>query len=402
MQPIPRHKSSLPHSRRHQTANQLLNDALREPNSWIEKNPLEGWKKVIEKYDQYSMLRYLREQNLEESVIDYIGTFQNLTSRLFLSFVHSFVDTIYIGDNPSYVELRGGNSQLPLALLPFLQDNIVMDARAIEIQWSDRATGESGPLARHRGNPGVYVRTINEPPTKRGHARPTHARLEQEFTADYLVIAIPFSALRFVNVTPPFSYQKRRAIMELHYDSATKVLLEFSERFWEWNEEEWRNHLPDEYRGHNSYGGGSVTDAPNRFIYYPSHPIKDHEGKEVRGGVMIASYTWADEANRWDSIPAEDRYNFALNGLIDLYGRGIKRYFTGHGRTESWMENFYAFGEAAVFTPGQLTELHPHIPTPEGTVHFAGEHTSLKHAWIEGAVESAIRSALEIHDGAGR
>jgi monoamine oxidase len=61
------------------------------------------------------------------------------------------------------------------------------------------------------------------------------------------------------------------------------------------------------------------------------------------------------------------------------------------------MQNFYSFGEAAIFAPGQLTELHPHIATPEGPIHFAGEHTSLKHAWIEGAVESAIRVATEVH-----
>jgi monoamine oxidase len=33
----------------------------------------------------------------------------------------------------------------------------------------------------------------------------------------------------------------------------------------------------------------------------------------------------------------------------------------------------------------------------EGPVHFAGEHTSLKHAWIEGALGSAVRAALEVN-----
>jgi monoamine oxidase len=60
------------------------------------------------------------------------------------------------------------------------------------------------------------------------------------------------------------------------------------------------------------------------------------------------------------------------------------------------LRNRYAFGEAAVFTPRQFTELQPSIPTPEGPVHFAGEHTSLKHSWIEGALESAVRAALEV------
>ena len=49
-----------------------------------------------------------------------------------------------------------------------------------------------------------------------------------------------------------------------------------------------------------------------------------------------------------------------------------------------------------MFTPWQLTQFHLAIPTAEGPLHFAGEHTSLKHAWIEGAIESAVRAALEI------
>jgi monoamine oxidase len=398
------------------TANDLLRDALAEPNSWINtdsglpfeeqiKQQIEGWKKVIQHFDEYSMLRYLRDYYTkqkvaaddQEKLVAYIGTLQNLTSRLFLSFFHSFVDTFYISSEAKYVELAGGNWQLPNALASDLKENLVMEARAIEIQWSSFESGMTGPKAVHRGRPGVYVRTINEPIVKRGKTRSGRVRMEREFTADYMVVTIPFSALRFVSVTPDFSFPKRRAIIELHYDSATKVLLEFSERFWEWDATEWARYLPDEYRGHDAYGGGSITDSPNRFIYYPSHAVPGS-----RGGVILASYTWADDASRWDSIPSEDRYNFALKGLTELYGKGIKRFFTGFGKTESWMENYYSFGEAAVFTPCQLTTLHPHIPAAEGLVHFAGEHTSLKHAWIEGAIESGVRVAKEIHERATR
>jgi monoamine oxidase len=390
------------------TADALLSDALAEPNRLIDTTgpidaQVEGWKAVIDRYGDASMFDYLRnyydaqgvERGEQEDLISYIGTLQNLTSRLMLSFIHSFVDTFFISPTASYVEIPGGNYQLPFAFLPELQENLVMDARAIEIQWSGGPDGD-GPKAVHRGRPGVYVRTLNEPVVKRGAARGGHPRVEQEFTADFMVVTIPFSALRFVSTTPLFSYPKRRAIIELHYDSATKVLLEFSERFWEWSEEEWRRFLPDEYRGHDAIGGGSVSDSPNRFIYFPSHRP---EGS--KGGVILASYTWADDASRWDSIPAEDRYNVALKGLVEIYGPGIKRFFTGFGATQSWMEDYYAYGEAAVFSPGQLTTLHPHIPTPEGRVHFAGEHTSLKHAWIEGAIESGVRAALEIHGQSG-
>ncbi|MGA8030222.1 MAG: FAD-dependent oxidoreductase [Bryobacteraceae bacterium] len=387
----------LPDKYKGRTAQSLLDEALAPVNELIDitqpiEKQLEGWKQIIQKYDGYSMARLLREHFDSEVVVEYIGTIQNLTSRLFLSFLHSFIDTFYISSSSKYIELAGGNWQLPHAFLPELQENIIMDSRVIEIQWTDGQRLPSNSRALHLGKPGVYIRTINEPAIKRGIQRRNHIRVERELTADYLVVAIPFSALRFIDISPDFSYEKRRSIIELHYDSATKVLLEFSERFWEWDETEWRNHLGGTYKGHNSLGGASITDSPNRFIYYPSHRIP-----KTRGGVVLASYTWADDANRWDSIPAEDRLNFALKGLTDIYGTGIKRFFTGWGQTESWMEDYYAFGEAAVFSPGQLTTLHPHIRKPEGLVHFAGEHTSLKHAWVEGAIESGIRAAIEIH-----
>ena len=110
----------------------------------------------------------------------------------------------------------------------------------------------------------------------------------------------------------------------------------------------------------NVVGGGSVSDNPNRFMYYPSHPIDGSPG-----GVVLATYTWADDASRSDSMEDDDRY---------------------------------AFGEAAVLAPGQLTQFQSTITEPEGVVHFAGEHTSVKHAWIEGALESAVRTALEINE----
>ena len=119
----------------------------------------------------------------------------------------------------------------------------------------------------------------------------------------------------------------------------------------------------------HAIGGGSITDNPNRFMYYPSHPV---EGSA--GGVILASYTWADDARRWDSMDDAARFKFALRGLRIIHGWRIELFYSC-GATQSWARSPYAFGEAAVFNAGQLSTLHPHIPTPEGPVHFAGEHT---------------------------
>ena len=140
------------------------------------------------------------------------------------------------------------------------------------------------------------------------------------------------------------------------------------------------------------FGGGSAADNPNRFMYYPSHRV---EGST--GGVVLASYSWSDDAARWDSMRGSERYVYALRNLQALHGRRIEVFFTGHGATKSWARDPYAFGEAAIYTAHQMTSFHLDVSRPEGPVHFAGEHTSLKHAWIEGALESAVRAALAVH-----
>ncbi|MGK3961556.1 flavin monoamine oxidase family protein [Sorangium sp. So ce118] len=365
---------------RHKTADALFSAALTEVRALVDvfqpiAKQIEGWKTIIREYDDRSMYQFLTEHYSDATVRQYIGTLENLTSRFFLSFFHSFLDTFFINSTATYHEIRGGNWRMADALMSHLEKEIVMDARAVAIHWED-------------GRP-IRVRTLTEAELR----DPQAAARGREFEGDTLIIAIPFSSLRHVTTTPLFSYPKRRAIAELHYDNSTKVLLEFSKRFWEWDETTWKERLGTPYRGHDSVGGSSTTDEPNRFIYFPSHPVNG----DSRGGVVLASYSWADDAVRWDPLTPDQRAFFALDGLARIYGESIRSLYTGHFQTQSWMEDPYACGEAVVFSPGEVMELQVNIPTREGRVHFAGEHTSMKHAWIEGAVESAIRAALEVN-----
>jgi monoamine oxidase len=67
------------------------------------------------------------------------------------------------------------------------------------------------------------------------------------------------------------------------------------------------------------------------------------------------------------------------------------------GASHMWHEDEFAGGAFALFDPGQQTLLHEEIIRPEGRIHFAGEHASLYHAWIQGAFESGLRTAIAIH-----
>ncbi|MFB7376457.1 flavin monoamine oxidase family protein [Kitasatospora purpeofusca] len=385
---------------------------------------VEGWATVLRRYGHWSMYRYLTEQGgLDTRTIDLIGTVQNVTSRLHLSFVHSFLSAALIDPRTRFWEIEGGTAKLVDALYAAVKGKVRFDRRAVRI---DRQGGK------------VRVHTVSEDGgTGRGG-------VAEVFEGDEAIVTVPFAGLRHVTFDPPLGYGKRRAVTELHYDAATKVLLEFSRRWWEFSEEEWRAALdsvePGLYRkyqqgkvtdgrylgAHGSVealgvsvpgelrecfaafrpvggdpeaarvrGGGAVTDHANRFVYFqPDHPVKGSEG-----GVVLASYSWADDALKWDAYADEERYLRALAGVQAVFGRRCEVFFTTKGRTQSWMRDHYAYGEASVLLPGQHTELFPDIPGSEGPLHFAGDHTSTKPAWIEGALESAVRSALLVHTG---
>ncbi|MER7723527.1 NAD(P)/FAD-dependent oxidoreductase [Streptomyces sp. NPDC096323] len=380
---------------------------------------VEGWARVIQRYGHWSMFRFLTEAaKLDERTIDLIGTVENLTSRLPLAFVHSFIGASLISPDTAFYELPDGTATLADAMYARVKGLVRLDRRAARISHT---------------KDGVRVETVSE--GRDGKV------VRETFTGDRAIVTVPFSGLRHVPVAPALSYGKRRAITEVHYDSATKVLLEFSRRWWEFEEKDWKTelekvrpglydayrlgkapadgsllgahpsvpsgHIPPNQRVHYAayratarnqpeaahvIGGGSVTDNANRFMYQPSHPV---EGS--KGGVLLASYSWADDALKWDSLDDDERYPHALGGVQDVYGQRIEVFYTGAGATQSWMRDPYAYGEAAVLLPGQHTELLADVRSVEGPLHFAGCHTSVKPAWIEGALESAVRTALEVH-----
>ncbi|MBN8237210.1 FAD-dependent oxidoreductase [Halobacillus kuroshimensis] len=67
----------------------------------------------------------------------------------------------------------------------------------------------------------------------------------------------------------------------LYSVSSVKVGLEFKLKFWE------AGNI-----------GNIITDLPLRYTYSPSHYIG-----EVGPGIMLGSYSWAQNANLWNSLP---------------------------------------------------------------------------------------------------
>jgi monoamine oxidase len=256
---------------------------------------VEAWAKLIRDFDDWSTHRFLVEHaGWDLARIQAAGTLENMTSRLHYSLFPTLMDHSLINPGSRYWELEGGTAAMTDALAAPLKDVIRMGRRMTRLVQTAR---------------GVRIDTTAESGTEEScDGAPTAPK--ESFHGDCAIVTVPFSALRFCEFEPLLSYPKRRAVTELHYDSATKVLLEFRTRFWE--------------KGDGGFtGGGCVSDSPNRFTYFPSHvPGSD-------GGVVLASYTWSDDAMRWDSLTPGERYAFALDNMARMFGDQVYEQYTG-------------------------------------------------------------------------
>jgi len=328
------------------TSNQLYMEAIQPLMDLLEKNGDSAWDEIVAKYDEHSTREFLELQGWSEGMIEMFGLLANQESVMNSSFLELFRE-----DSGNYytnmVEIDGGTDRLPYAFLPELKDNIRFGAKMTAMDQS--------------------------PDDVTIHYQTPAGKFSE--TGDYAIVTVPFPVLRHVEVLKPFSRAKNRAIRQLHYDASAKILFQCKRRFWEEDE--------------GIFGGGTMTDLPIRNLYYPDH------GRETGRGVILASYTWSEDAQRWGSLKPDDRIVQALDDVAEIHPQITQEFEVG--TSWMWHDDEFAGGAFALFDPGQQTLLHEEIVKPEGRIHFAGEHASLYHAWIQGAFESGLRAAIAIH-----
>ncbi len=331
---------------RGQTAEALWRRTIKPLVSMLEKDGDDAWDTIVARYDHYSTREFLEANGWSEGAIEMYGLLQNQEAVLNSSFLEVFRE-----DSGNYytdmIEIQGGTDRLPYSFLPELQREIRFGAKMIAIDQTPEEVA-------------VHYQTAGG---------------RQTVSADYAIITIPFPVLRHVEVLKPFSRAKQRAIRQLHYDASAKILFQCRRRFWEEDE--------------GIFGGGTITDLPIRNLYYPNH------GRETGRGVILASYTWSEDAQRWGSLAPHDRVLQALEDVAQIHPQITREFEVG--ASWMWHHEEFAGGAFALFDPEQQTLLHQQIIVPEGRIHFAGEHASLFHAWIQGAVESGLREAIAVH-----
>ncbi len=334
---------------RGKTWTQLWNEATAEFRAQYEKGGQDSLDDLLREYDQYSIREFLTMRGFSEGAMELYGVMSFREANMNAAVVEQLREIVGRSFEDMQ-EIAGGMDQLPAAFYEQLKPFVRFGAEVTAME--------------------------QDPDSVTVHYRTTAGRFQVR--ADYAICAIPFSVLRDIEVlNTPFSREKQKAIRELNYNASTKILFQTRHRFWEHED--------------GIVGGTTVTDLPIRRICYPSFSDPAQER-----GTLLASYTWGQDALRWGAMDSHMMIEQALEDVAQVHPSITTEFEVG--ATQDWYGDPWARGAFALFEPEQQTRLQGAIVQPEGRIHFAGEHTSLYHAWIQGALESGIRAAKEIHE----
>jgi monoamine oxidase len=331
---------------RGRTADELWEEAIGDIRQLLDREGEGAWEAIVAEYDRYSLYEFLQVRGFSDGAIEYYAVMNFVEADM----NNAVVEILREDLGGAYVDMQeivDGMDRLPGAFYRELEPEI-------------RFGHEVHAIEQDRDSVTVHVKTEG------GRWR---------LTADHVICTVPFPVLRTIEVRPAFSRDKQRAIRQLNYHASTKVLFQVRRRFWE--EED------------GLLGGATVTDLPVRRLNYPT------PDPSTSRGILLASYTWGQDALQWGAMDPETRLEEALHDVAQIHPSVRDEFEVG--ASHAWYSDRWARGAFALFAPEQQSELQEAIVRAEGRIHFAGEHCSLYHAWIQGALESGIRAAGEVH-----
>ena len=227
-------------------------------------------------------------------------------------------------------------------------------------------------LARGLASP-VQLHTILR--RVRQHASGIVATVESrsglsEIAADYIVVALPATTARAVQFEPALPVEQHEAVRRLPYGPATRLLLQFSRRFWD--------------KPGRPTGFGSAQ---------PTGAIWDGN-EQQKGPAAILSFLAGGGASAELQSLVRAGGVSGVTSTLKWLGRPTQVLAS---RTITWEDDPWAGGGYAFFDPGFDPARRDALALPHGRVFFAGEHTSVRwQGYMNGAIESGQRAAAEI------
>ena len=286
--------------------------------------------------------------------VTYLGMFgrecEQQSALNFLTLFNPSADNglqIY-GESDESKRIKGGSEQLPRAL-----------AKVIKVQ-TPIYTQHRLVAVRDKGSQFTLIfdengRTI-------------------EVSADRVIIALPFSTLRLVDLKGlAVSPAKRSAINEWGYGTSAKFMMGFRSRPWR--------------TGPRKSSGSVYTD-------YVSQCFWETSGIQPGASGIITTYP----SGKRGQVVSAGLQQEALADLEAIF-RGTRQEFDGNQLLQHWTSHPFTLGSHTCLLPGQYTTINGAAGEAElsGRMLFAGEHCSNEYSgYMNGAVESGNKVARTI------
>ncbi|CAG8504585.1 17092_t:CDS:2, partial [Cetraspora pellucida] len=338
----------------------------------------------LKRYDSHTAYSYLKEIYLPKVLPNKSADYEEIISAIELQevgtgefyqfgFVNAVIDSYTFG-SPNYElswrTIDKGMQRLPNAFLPMIKkENINL-----------------------KYNSEVYKLKKTRDDKVKVYWKNNEKHVSQTF--DRVIVTVPLGLVRHWDLPLKLSYGKRSAIRELDYGFAAKIFLQFKSRFWEKSPNETGANPTTSNVG--IVGGITYTDLPIRVLVYPS--IYQNISAD-KPGVLLASYTWDNDAIKYGQFSEEEKFELALKDLATIHGDIVyKEWVPGkeNNKAQYWANDRTSGGAYAQFGPTQLESLMGAMMRPEESIHWAGEHTDIHCAWIVGSLNSAVRVVKEI------
>lgn len=257
------------------------------------------------------------------------------------------------GESDERFHIRGGNDQVPAELARRLKKPVESGMRLLRLgQRSD----------------GRYELTFDRGGTTRVES------------AERVILAIPFTLLREVELQLPLPEAKVRAIRELGYGSNAKLMLGFRERVW---------------RQRHGSNGETFSDLPYQCTWETSR-------KQAGAAGILTNFVGGHHGVALGTGTPEQQAQVTVADLEKLFpGVAASRDGMKEARFH-WPSFAWTKGSYASYRVGQYTTICGAEGERVGNLHFAGEHTSLEaQGFMEGGCASGDAAAAEILEDLG-
>jgi monoamine oxidase len=312
---------------------------------------------AAEQLDRLSLAEYLAQAPIDPVVeqlirVAYVTEYgldaeaQSCLNMLFLIGTEAGKWSTY-GISDERYNIIGGNEQIPRRLAAQLND-VIQTNTALE---SIRLASDG----RYR----VSLRTD---------------ATSTERTYERILLALPFSVLRQVELAVDLPPTKRRAIDELGYGSSTKLVTPYRERIWRSRHRSTISVYTDQ-EFQNTWESGRYAAGTGGWL------------TNLRGGTAGLALGGGDP----------DLHAQTLAASLEPVIPGISQVQRGQTLRAFWAANPYALGSYSCYQPGQWTQLAGAEAERVGNLWFAGEHCSIgSQGYINGACETAEAAVLSI------